>query len=118
MNDTALAVLVGTLTGILSGWGCGGGTLLLLYLAGIAGLPQTTAQGINLLYFLPCSAAALYGHRKQGALERRVLLPAILAGVLAAGAGAFLATAIETALLKRLFGIFLLGSGIREFFRW
>lgn len=117
MTDTTLAVLVGTLTGILSGWGGGGGTLLLLYLVSIAGMPQAAAQGINLLYFLPCSAAALYGHWKHRYLERRVLLPAILAGVLTTTAGAFLATAIETALLKRLFGAFLLVSGIRELFR-
>lgn len=117
MTKALIAVLAGTVTGILSGWGCGGGTLLLLYLVSVAGLPQAAAQGINLLYFLPCAAAALYGHRKHRYLDRAVLLPAILAGVPAAAAAAVLATAVETALLKRLFGVFLLVSGVRELLR-
>ena len=112
-----IAIFIGALTGILSGWGCGGGTLLLLYLVSFAGIQQTVAQGINLLYFLPCSAAALYGHWKHHFLERTVLLPAILAGILATVAAALLATAIRTVLLEKLFGIFLLITGIRELFR-
>ena len=117
MTETLTAILAGTLTGILSGWGCGGGTLLLLYLVSIAGMPQAAAQGINLLYFLPCAAAALYGHRKQRYLELSVLLPAVLAGILTAAAAALLAARIDTAWLKRLFGLFLLVSGLRELFR-
>lgn len=112
-----IAILVGTLTGVLSGWGCGGGTLLLLYLVGIAAIPQAAAQGINLLYFLPCSTIALYGHWKHRYIEQRVLLPAILSGVLTTVAGAFLATTIQTALLEKLFGTFLLVTGLRELFR-
>ncbi|MGI6013103.1 MAG: TSUP family transporter [Oscillospiraceae bacterium] len=116
MNDW-ISILVGALTGILSGWGCGGGTLLLLYLVSFAGMQQAVAQGINLLYFLPCSAAALYGHWKHHYVERTVLLPAILAGTLATVAAALLATTIRTALLEKLFGAFLLITGIRELLR-
>lgn len=116
MNDW-IAILAGAFTGILSGWGCGGGTLLLLYLVSFAGVPQATAQGINLLYFLPCSAAALYGHWKHRYIEKTVVLPAVIAGILTTVASALLATAISTALLKKLFGAFLLITGIRELLR-
>ena len=116
MNN-CISILVGALTGILSGWGCGGGTLLLLYLVSFAGMQQAVAQGINLLYFLPCSAAALYGHWKHHYIEQKVLLPAAIAGVLATAASALLATAISTALLEKLFGVFLLITGIRELLR-
>ena len=112
-----IAILAGALTGILSGWGCGGGTLLLLYLVSFAGVPQAAAQGINLLYFLPCSAAALYGHWTHRYIEKTVVLPAVIAGILATVASALLATAISTALLKKLFGAFLLITGIRELLR-
>ena len=45
-------LIAGAATGVLSGFGIGGGTLLLIYMTAFAGIPQTLAQGINLLYFL------------------------------------------------------------------
>ena len=46
------AFVVGLLTGVLSGCGIGGGSLLLLWLTLVQDMPQFTAGGINLLYFL------------------------------------------------------------------
>ena len=66
MTDWLLPLLAGTATGVLSGFGVGGGTLLLIYLTAFAGLPQEQAQGINLLYFLPAAAASLPAHAKNG----------------------------------------------------
>jgi uncharacterized membrane protein YfcA len=54
-----IALLAGLATGILSAFGIGGGTLLLLWMTLFAGVEQHTAQGINLLYFLPTAAIAL-----------------------------------------------------------
>ena len=42
-----LPVVAGALTGILSGFGVGGGTLLLIYMTSFAGVPQTQAQGAS-----------------------------------------------------------------------
>lgn len=111
------AFLAGALTGILSGFGIGGGTLLLIYMTVFAGLEQPLAQGINLLYFLPTAALALPAHVKNGFIEKPVLLPAILSGLVCAGLGAWIATGLETALLHRLFGGFLLYVGVSELFR-
>lgn len=111
------AFLAGAVTGILSGFGVGGGTLLLIYMTLAAGLPQPLAQGINLLYFLPTAALALPAHVKNGYVERSVLLPAILTGLAGTGAAAWAATGLEAALLRRLFGWFLLYVGITELFR-
>ena len=52
-----LAVLTGAATGVLSGMGIGGGTLLVIVLVELAHIEQRAAQGINLLYFLPVAAA-------------------------------------------------------------
>lgn len=109
-----LALAVGAGTGVLSGFGVGGGTLLLVYLSAFAGVDQRLAQGINLLYFLPAAVLALISHGKNGFLERSALLPAIGAGLLFAGLGAWTATALDTALLRRLFGGFLLLTGIGQ----
>lgn len=104
-------------TGILSGFGVGGGTLLLLYMTALAGLPQTLAQGINLVYFLPAAALALPAHVKNGFIEKSVLLPAILTGLVGAALAAWVATGLDVALLHRLFGGFLIYVGLTELFR-
>ena len=111
------AVVAGALTGVLSGFGVGGGTLLLIYLTTFAGMEQSQAQGINLLYFLPSAAAALPAHISHGYVEKSVLLPAILPGLACAALAAWAATGLDTALLRRCFGGFLLAIGLRELFR-
>ena len=110
-------VLAGFITGILSGFGVGGGTLLLIWLTAFMDVPQTQAQGINLVYFLPCAAAALYSHFKNGLVTKSVLIPAAIAGCICAPLFAFLATAAEESLLRRAFGVFLLIIGISELFK-
>ena len=111
-----LPILVGAATGILSGFGVGGGTLLLVYLTTFAGVDQHLAQGINLLYFLPAALTALPAHWKNGYIRRDALLPAILAGLLLSGAAAWLATGLDTGLLRRCFGGFLVILGLYELF--
>lgn len=111
------AVLVGTATGILSGFGIGGGTLLLIYLTTFSGIDQTLAQGINLLYFLPAAATALPSHIKNGYLRKDSAIPAILIGLLFSAVSAWIATSLNVALLRKFFGIFLLYIGISELFR-
>ena len=114
MSGIVPAVLAGLLTGILSGFGVGGGTLLLVYMTLIAGLEQPLAQGINLLYFLPAGLMALPAHLKNNYVEKKALLPAIGAGLACAAGAAWVATAIDTALLRKCFGAFLILVGLWE----
>lgn len=114
MTDWLLPVLVGAATGILSGFGVGGGTLLLVYLTSLAGMEQTAAQSINLLYFLPAAATALPSHVRNGYVELRTALPAIAAGLVCSAAAAWIATALDVELLRKCFGVFLLYIGVRE----
>ena len=109
--------VTGFLCGVLSGMGIGGGTLLMVWLTAVAGMSSVEAQGINLLYFLPAAAAALPAHRKNGLLEKKVILPAILSGLCAAACTALLVNLLDTRLLRKLFGVFLLNIGLRELFR-
>ena len=111
------ALLAGLATGILSGFGVGGGTLLLIYMTHLAGVPQNLAQGINLLYFLPTAATALPSHIKNGYIDKKTALPAILAGLVGTGLAAWAATALDVGLLRRFFGAYLLYIGLRELFR-
>ncbi|MBQ9974457.1 MAG: sulfite exporter TauE/SafE family protein [Oscillospiraceae bacterium] len=109
-------ILAGFLTGILSGFGVGGGTLLLVYMSAVAGMDQHLAQGINLLYFLPAGLLALPSHIKNGYVEKPVLVPAIAAGLICAAGGAWAATAMDVALLRRCFSVFLIAIGLWELF--
>ena len=108
------ALIVGLLTGILSGFGVGGGSLLMLYLTMFAGVQQYAAGGINLLYFIACAPAALWSHVKNGLVERPAVLWCTLAGLPISVAAAFLASQINVDLLRRAFGVLLLYIGIRE----
>ncbi len=110
------AFLAGTVTGILSGFGVGGGTLLLVYMTAFAGLDQRLAQGINLLYFLPAGLTALPSHWRNGCIAREALLPAIGAGLLCAAGASWIAAGMDVHLLRRCFGGFLLVIGARELF--
>ena len=112
--DFIFACIAGMVTGILSAFGVGGGTLLLIYLSAFTGIPQQVAQGINLLYFLPASLASLPSHFKNGFIERRTLIPAISCGIFFTIVFACIATGMETKLLRRLFGIFLVIIGLKE----
>ncbi|MBQ8587562.1 MAG: sulfite exporter TauE/SafE family protein [Oscillospiraceae bacterium] len=110
------AGLAGLVCGVFSGLGIGGGTLLMVWMTAVVGLEQQAAQGINLLYFLPTAACALFFHIKNRLIRWRVVLPAIATGCLVAAVAAFLATAMDTGLLRKLFGGFLILVGIRELF--
>lgn len=117
MTDLLFGVLAGAATGVLSGFGVGGGTLLLIYLTAFAGMEQTMAQGVNLLYFLPAAATALPSHIKNGYIEKTAAIPAILAGLVCTAAAAWVATALNVELLRKCFGVFLLYIGASELLR-
>lgn len=109
-----LSFIVGAATGILSGFGIGGGSLLVLYLTTFGGVEQSVAGGINLLYFMGCAPAALIGHIKQKMIQWDCAIWCIIGGIPTAITVSFLAQEMETDLLRRLFGIFLICIGIKE----
>ena len=109
-----LAILAGLLCGILSGFGIGGGTLLVLWLTLCAGLEQRAAQGVNLLFFLPTAASALVLHAKNRFISWKTTIPAALCGCVTAALGAWAAANMELGILRKLFGAFLIGIAILE----
>ena len=117
MKEWIIAALAGAATGVLSGFGVGGGSLLLIYMTTFAGVPQTLAQGVNLLYVLPAAATALPAHLKNGYVEKKALLPAIAAGLVCSALAAWAATALDVEVLRKCFGGFLILIGLRELFQ-
>ena len=109
-------LLLGTVLGFLAGIGVGGGSLLMLWLTVVMSQSHALARSINLLFFLPSALIACCFRWKQGALDLKAVLPAILAGCLAAGVCSWLGMLLDTSLLKKLFGGLLIITGLRELF--
>ncbi len=109
-----LSVLSGFAAGIISGMGIGGGTILIPALSIFLSIDQHTAQGVNLLYFIPTAAVALFVHIKNKAIDYKIAIPIIISGLAGAIGGSALALVIHAKLLKKLFGGFLFFMGIYE----
>ncbi len=111
-----LDILVGFLTGIISGFGVGGGSLLVLYLTAFAGVDQYTAGGVNLLYFTGCAPTALLSHIRKKRILFKEAGFCILAGIPLSVIAAIISSQLDTELLKKGFGVVLLYIGIKELF--
>lgn len=109
-----MKILMGTVLGFLSGLGIGGGSLLMLWLTVVQGMPHSEARGINLLFFLPSALIACCFRWKQGSLKLKRVLPAIAAGAVTAAIFSLLTMDLDTQLLKKGFGLLLLITGVRE----
>ena len=86
----------------------------MVWMTAVAGLAQKTAQGINLLYFLPTSLGALIFHIKNKMICWNAVIPAALGGCMTAAAAAWLSASLDAGLLRKLFGFFLLFIGLSE----
>ena len=75
-------------------------------------IPQQTAQGINLLYFLPSAACALFFHIRNRLIRWDIVLPAALGGCVTAAIAAWIATGLDVSLLRRLFGLLMIAVGV------
>lgn len=108
-------VFAGALSGVLGGMGMGGGTILIPLLTIFYKVGQHSAQGANLISFIPMSIIALIIHLKNKLVEFKDLLKIILPGVIACVIGCFLARNISAELLKKFFGGFLVIISIFQF---
>ena len=108
--------ITGIFSGIISGMGIGGGTLLIPALLFLSDITQKEAQSINLICFLPSAAAALFIHAKNKNIETKILKPLIIFGIIGAAAGSLIALKIEGDILQKMFGAFLIVMAFKEFF--
>ena len=102
--------------GFLAGLGIGGGSLLILWLTMVLEMPHSTARGINLLFFLPAAVICAIFRLRQGKIPFRKILPAMIAGCVAAAVFSYLSGSIQIDALKKLFGGLLILMGLRELF--
>ena len=116
LNSLPVILIVGTLFGFLAGIGVGGGSLLVLWLTVVLQMEPSAARSINLLFFLPSALIACAFRLRQKSLKIKPLFPAILAGCISAGVFSVISSQLDVLVLKKLFGIVLLFTGLRELF--
>lgn len=107
---------IGLFSGFAGGLGVGGGGVLLLYLTAFQNVPQLSAQGINLLFFLPVAASSLFMHIKNGFVKWKSAGISILFGIPGVFLGAYIAKSIDKDLLRGAFALLLLFIGLKELF--
>ena len=108
--------LIGTLLGTLAGLGVGGGSLLILWLTAVNDTDPFIARCINLMFFIVVAGFVSFYRLKKGAINIKKILPGILAGCIAAAIFSWIGSKCDPALMKKLFGILLIITGLRELF--
>jgi len=102
-----LEILTGIISGIVSGTGMGGGTILILVLSVFIGIDQHIAQATNLVFFVPTSIAAIIVSIKEKLIDWKTGIPIAIAGIIGAIVGAQISTKMNVNLLRKFFGLFL-----------
>lgn len=116
MSGWLIAAAAGFASGIAGALGLGGGSVLLLYLTIFAGVSQRQAQGINLIFFIPCAITALLVHSRSRLISWQEALPCAAVGLLGSVGGYMLSGWFDESTLQVFFAIFLLALGLRELF--
>lgn len=96
--------------------GLGGGGVLVLYLTLSLGMEQLRAQGINLLFFLPCALISILIQLKRKMIDLHTAGWMALGGAVGVLIGMGLTGILHGALLSKIFAVFLIVVGCTELF--
>jgi len=106
--------IIGFISGIISGMGIGGGSILIPSLVLFANLIQQQAQSINLIVFIPVSIAALIVHIREKNIIFKYTKWIVPGGIAGAIVGSIIAIRINPDTLRKIFDFFLLFIGLYE----
>lgn len=112
-----LDIIAGVLSGILGAMGFGGGGVLILYLTLYKDLPQLTAQGINLLFFIPSAVLAIIIHSKNKLIQWKIVWKYIAFGLVGLAIGYMILSKINDNMVRKIFSIILIIIGAKELFK-
>lgn len=112
--ELAAFVVLGVVTGILSGlMGVGGGLLMVPVLVLVARFDQHAAQGTSLLAIIPTALAATYRHHRNRFVRFADALFLTVGGIAGAFVGSVGALNLEGSVLRRVFALALAATGAR-----
>ena len=110
------AILIGTFSGIFSGIGMGGGTILIFLLTTFAGLEQHIAQATNLIYFVPTAISAIIVNYRDKNINTKLAKYISIYGIIGAIIGALISINLDVQKLRKFYGIFLAIIAIHEIY--
>ena len=111
-----IQLFVGVILGGLSALGIGGGSLLMLWLALILGIPREEARILNLMFFIPCALVSSLFRWKNAHLDLGAVTLAAAAGCAGAVLGNLWRQSLDLDTLQKTFGVFFILCGLRELF--
>ena len=111
-----LYLLIGFISGIVSGTGMGGGTILIFFLTFFMEVEQHVAQATNLIFFIPASLVAILVNLKNKNLGIKSGVIISIFGILGAIIGANISLNIDVNILRKSFGVFLILIIINEIY--
>ena len=103
-------------SGLLSAMGFGSGTVLIIWLTAFMNYGQLQAQGVNLLFFIPCASLALFLLHGKGLVSKADSLPLTAGGTVGIIIGQLLLSGIPTEYLSKLFGVFIIVLSLKQLF--
>ena len=109
-------ILIGTFSGIFSGIGMGGGTILIFLLTTFAGLEQHIAQATNLIYFVPTAISAIIVNYRDKNIDTKLAKYISIYGIIGAIIGALISINLDVQKLRKFYGIFLAIIAIHEIY--
>ena len=111
-----IPIIAGFLSGLIGSMGFGGGGVLIIYLVIFANTSQIVAQGINLIFFIPCAilATIIYIIKKQ--VKFKIIFPVIAGGIIGSIIASNFLDFFKSEQLSYLFGIFLISIGLYSIF--
>lgn len=109
-------ILAAFFSGFAGSLGLGGGGVLVLYLVLSLGEEQITAQGINLLFFIPCAALSTVVYSFKKLIDWKTVLAAAAGGLPGVLLGSWLLRSMNPLWPGKIFGAFLLIMGLKELF--
>lgn len=107
-------ILIGVVSGIVTGIGMGGGTILILLLSIIWKYNQHVAQATNLIFFIPTSIISIIVNLKEKNINIKLASILSVFGIIGAGIGAYIGSSIDVNKLKKGFAVFLIIIAIHE----
>lgn len=112
-----LEIIFGMISGVVTGLGMGGGTILILFLSLFIGLEQHTAQATNLIFFIPTSIAAIITNIKQKNIDLKLAVNISIFGIVGAIIGSIISNNISSEKLKKYFAIFIFLIALYEVYK-
>ena len=110
------SLLASFFAGIFGSMGLGGGSVLIIYLTVFAGIEQLAAQGINLIFFLPTAAVAIFVYSRKRIIKWRKIFPIMLFGAVGALISSFFIGMLKAEIVKKIFGVLIISYGLYEIF--